>query len=105
MYYFKNINSKQIHVFLLLLNLSLFSGAINANAAGQWKDGSQVYAKVCSYCHDTNIGPIIKGTDKPVEYIQIIIRNGFRAMPAFRGSEINDEELKKLADFIKSSAP
>jgi hypothetical protein len=29
-----------------------------------------------------------------------VVRNGSRAMPAFRSSEIDDESLVKLADFI-----
>lgn len=104
MHYLKKIISKRIPVLFFLISLCSLSDVVIANAAGQWQDGSQVYAKVCSYCHDTSIGPAIKGSDKPVEYIRYVIRNGFRAMPAFRGSEIDDEELQSLADYIKSSA-
>ncbi len=96
---------KRACVFLLLLTSGLLSGNLSANAAGQWRDGRQVYVKICHYCHDTNIGPVIKGTDKPVEYIRYIVRNGLRAMPAFRGAEIDENALKLLADYVKFSAP
>ena len=104
MQHFRTIIVRRTLVFLVLLTLSLLSSLSSADAAGQWRDGLQVYVKICSYCHDTNIGPIIKGTPKPAEYIYYIVRNGFRAMPAFRASEIDDETLKMLANYIKSSA-
>ena len=68
-----------------------------------WKDGPEVYAKVCSYCHDKQIGPVIRGRSLPSEYISAVVRNGNRAMPAFRASEIDDESLKKVAEYISTN--
>jgi len=65
-----------------------------------WKDGEEIYAKVCAYCHETQVGPQIRNRELPIEYIRAIVRNGSRAMPAFRTSEIDDESLAKLADFF-----
>ena len=69
----------------------------------RWKDGPEVYAKVCSYCHDQQIGPVIRGRSLPPEYISAVVRNGNRAMPAFRASEIDDESLKKVAEYISTN--
>lgn len=70
-------------------------------AAFRWKDGAEVYAKVCGYCHDGGkVGPQLLGRALPPPYIQMVVRNGNRAMPAFRAAEIDDESLRKLADFV-----
>ena len=65
-----------------------------------WKDGAEIYAKICAYCHEAHVGPQIRNRGLPATYIRTIVRNGNRAMPAFRPSEIDDESLAKLADFI-----
>ncbi|MCC7091602.1 MAG: cytochrome c [Nitrosomonas sp.] len=65
-----------------------------------WKDGAEIYAKICAYCHEAQVGPKIRNRDLPAAYIRAVVRNGNRAMPAFRPSEIDDESLIKLADFI-----
>lgn len=74
-----------------------------ADAAGQWRDGPHVYNKICSYCHDTGIGPEIKGRKLPPEYISIIVRNGYLAMPAFRSAEIDNKALSALSGYISST--
>ena len=68
-----------------------------------WKDGAEVYAKVCGYCHDAQVGPQIRGRSLPAAYIRTIVRNGHRAMPAFRPSEIDDESLAKLAEYLSKN--
>lgn len=65
-----------------------------------WKEGSEVYGKICAYCHEERVGPRIRKRELPPEYIQAVVRSGRRAMPAFRPSEIDDESLQKLAEFI-----
>ena len=65
-----------------------------------WKDGAEIYAKICAYCHEAQVGPQIRNRELPAEYIRAVVRNGNRAMPAFRSAEIDDESLAKLADFI-----
>jgi len=69
-----------------------------------WKEGVQIYEKICAYCHEANVGPQIRNRDLSAVYIRAIVRNGSRAMPAFRSSEIDDESLAKLADFISQKA-
>ena len=65
-----------------------------------WKDGAEIYAKICAYCHEAHVGPPIRNRELPSAYIRAIVRNGNRAMPAFRSAEIDDDSLDKLADFV-----
>jgi mono/diheme cytochrome c family protein len=69
-----------------------------------WKDGAEVYTKVCALCHDTKVGPVLRGRDLDPTYTQLIVRHGSRAMPAFRSSEIDDQILEKLAEYISKTA-
>lgn len=93
------------------LSMSAGTGAVAAEAASpagfKWKDGAEVYAKVCVYCHeDGKVGPRLLGRALPPAYVQMVVRNGNRAMPAFRSAEIDDDSLAKLADFIfRQKAP
>jgi 4-cresol dehydrogenase (hydroxylating) cytochrome subunit len=76
-----------------------------ASAPGaKWKNGAEVYAKICGYCHeDGKVGPVILGRQLPPAYIHAVVRNGSRAMPPFRFSEIDEESLAKLAEYISKS--
>jgi mono/diheme cytochrome c family protein len=69
-----------------------------------WKDGAEVYKKLCALCHDTAVGPVILGRGHDPMYIQLIVRHGNRAMPAFRASEIDDPSLEKLAEYVSHTA-
>ena len=68
-----------------------------------WKDGAEVYAKICALCHETTVGPTIRGRGLDPTYIQLIVRHGSRAMPAFRASEIDDQSLEKLAEYVSKA--
>jgi len=69
-----------------------------------WKDGAEVYTKICAYCHEGGpVGPQIRGRELPAAYIRTVVRSGFRAMPAFRAAEIDDESLAKLAEYISKN--
>jgi mono/diheme cytochrome c family protein len=65
-----------------------------------WTDGAEVYSKVCALCHDTNVGPTIRGRGLDPLYISLMVRHGSRAMPAFREAEIDDQALQKLAEYV-----
>ena len=69
-----------------------------------WRDGGEVYDKVCRYCHEANVGPVLKGRALPVEYVQRVVRMGNRAMPAFRPSEIDEATLADVARRVSGSA-
>jgi mono/diheme cytochrome c family protein len=65
-----------------------------------WKDGAEVYSKVCAFCHEAKVGPMIRGRGLDPNYIRFIVRHGNRAMPAFRAAEIDDESLAKVAEYV-----
>lgn len=80
------------------------STAAYAQAAGQWKDGAHVYAKICANCHETGVGPVIKGRQELApEYYQFVVRHGLRAMPAFRITDIDTATLKQLSELLPKS--
>jgi mono/diheme cytochrome c family protein len=84
----------------------VLAGNAAADGDGVWKGGENVYAKVCGHCHENKVGPVIKGRQLPPAYITAVVRNGFRAMPAFPASFIDDNSLQQVADYIsKASAP
>jgi len=63
------------------------------------------YARTCGYCHGANVGPVILGRNLPPEAIEAVVRSGRGAMPAFRPTEISEEELTALADWVSKSPP
>jgi mono/diheme cytochrome c family protein len=98
---------------MLITVAAITAGTIHAAGAAppeitgdgfKWKDGAEVYDKICAYCHEphagTQVGPKIRGRDLPPAYIHTVVRNGNRAMPSFRASEIDDASLAKLVKYI-----
>lgn len=79
------------------------AGHANADGTGKWQSSQEIYSKVCGYCHEANVGPVITGRNLMPEYIQAIVRNGNRAMPAFRESEINDAALAGVVKLVSTS--
>ncbi len=88
---------------LALMALTGAASGARAEAAGQWKDEQQVWTKICAHCHETGIGPIIKGRGLTPAYYVKVVRYGLRAMPAFRSSDIDDAMLQKLANNLAAS--
>ena len=78
------------------------SAATAEPTASGWRDGAQVYANVCGHCHESGVGPAILGRQLPTILVTTVVRRGSRAMPAFRPSEIDDEALARVADFVAS---
>lgn len=65
--------------------------------------GQQYFEKVCAKCHETGIGPVIKGRDLPEATYIITARMGQNAMPAFRITDIDDDTLIELAKYLAST--
>jgi cytochrome c5 len=74
-----------------------------AQAAGQWQKPEQIWAASCSYCHEQDFAPELRGRNLPAEAIAPIVRQGVPGMPAFHPSEINDRELAGLSRWISAS--
>lgn len=90
--------ARRAKLALVAVSIALLStGEVKAQAAGQWRDANQVYEKICGHCHDTGIGPVIKGRGLPAEYYANTVRHGLKAMPAFRQTDVDDATLAALA--------
>ena len=91
--------------FRLLAFASTFLalGHASADSSGRWQSSQETFQKVCAYCHEARVGPVITGRQLPVAYVTAVVRNGNRAMPAFRESEISDDVLGGVARFIAAS--
>lgn len=70
-------------------------------AAEKERSGELVYQTICRYCHETGVGPQLRLRQLPEVYTTHVVRHGFRAMPAFRPTEITDQELERVAAFIE----
>lgn len=68
-------------------------------------DPKGIYDRTCGYCHGHNVGPVLLGRGLPPALTRIMVRNGIGAMPAFRHSEITDEQLEELVAWIEQSEP
>jgi mono/diheme cytochrome c family protein len=64
-----------------------------------------LYARTCGYCHGHNLAPILLGRQLPDEMTKAFVRTGKGAMPAFRPTEITDDQLDELAEWIAKSPP
>jgi cytochrome c5 len=80
-------------------------GQAQAQAAGQWKDPTHAYTKICGNCHEIGVGPVLKGRGLDPDYFVQVARHGMRAMPAIRVTDIDDAMLHQLANFLSKSAP
>jgi 4-cresol dehydrogenase (hydroxylating) cytochrome subunit len=81
------------------------AGTCLAQTASQPRDPSHVYAATCQYCHDTGIGPPLKGTHFPADRIRLAVRHGPGSMPAFMPSDITEPELVALARMLSELTP
>ena len=65
--------------------------------------GEAVYIRYCNVCHPgggRGAGPSIKGTRLSGGELREIIRHGKRQMPGFGPSNIPDEELDDLVQYV-----
>lgn len=99
----QKINLKFIGSIVLGASVLLYSAIGTANESA-YKNGEHVFKAVCSHCHELGTGPKIKERNLPAEYIKIRVRQGFRAMPAFRASNIDDKSLQLVAEYINKSS-
>jgi len=100
------VNVSRIHAALVagLAALALPGAAAAADqasqGAGQWASPLQLYTKVCAHCHESGVGPVIKGINPdPAHYVRTV-REGRKAMPPFRTTDIDDAMLQRLAETL-----
>lgn len=77
-------------------------GSEDAGERGRtWKDGAAVYNGICVYCHEQRL----RGAGMSPAKIRSTVRQGIRAMPAFRSTEIGDAELEQLIEYLSKKQP
>jgi mono/diheme cytochrome c family protein len=93
----------------------LLQASLEASAA-DWTEGKRVFERRCAECHAPGVGHpgtqqlgwtrgdsraiLEQRSDLTAAYISVIVRNGLVEMPAFRPTEINDTQLRQLADYL-----
>ena len=86
-----------------LLTLLLLTGMAGAACAGPLRAPADLYAGVCARCHEARVGPPLLGRSLAPAITSTFVRRGMNGMPAFRASEISDQELQALARFIEGA--
>lgn len=84
-----------------------FGVASTANAQATYEVAPRapeyLYQRTCGYCHGHNVAPIIRGRQLPAALVTVLVRTGQGAMPAFKPTEITNQELAALALWIEQS--
>lgn len=86
----------------------LACGAARAQSAGEWGSSEQLWRETCRYCHDNRIARELRGEGLTPQAIVTAVRTGPKAMPSFAPSQISDQELEQLAEWVaaqKAPAP
>ncbi len=71
-----------------------------AQSAGEWGSSEQIWRETCRYCHDNGVARELRGAGLSPQAIVTAVRTGPRAMPSFTPSEISDQELEQLAEWV-----
>ncbi len=87
--------------------LILLAAASHAQDQPQWRSGKYLYDNVCGHCHkpEVGVGTVLQGRVLPLEYLKVMVRNGFNAMPAFPDSFVDDASLAELGKYLASLPP
>ncbi len=80
--------------------------------------GAAIYEHYCTVCHERGLGTpgtqalgFLYGKEKAAladrdnltpDYVRFLVRNGRGLMPAFRMTEVSEEELKALAAYLSA---
>ena len=80
--------------------LALACTAAEAQSAGEWRSSEQLWRATCAYCHNEHVAPELRGSALTAQVITGAVRGGPKAMPSFAGSQISDNELNALADWL-----
>ncbi len=87
---------------VIALALALYAAAAHAQSAGEWASSAKLWRETCGYCHDGKLAPELRGAGVPTQAVVSAVRRGPNAMPTFAPSEISDQELEQLAEWIQA---
>lgn len=104
----------------LALSLLATLGACSSKQGEVVADGAENYARYCAGCHNPGPGHgatmLLAGKGRPVpaligrkdleyDYLHSVVRQGLIEMPPFRVTELTDEQVKEVYDYIQSAKP
>lgn len=89
---------------LILIAGLLAPVAGGAQSAGDWQGPEHVWEASCGFCHGTPVAPDIRQMGLPAAVIAEVVRNGAPGMPPIHPSELNEEELAALIEWIRSAS-
>lgn len=107
----RNINIRGTWVAIVGVAATLVANAQQpqaqppASSGDVLKDAPTAYLNACVYCHDAGVGPVLHGRGLNANYIGLVVRNGMRAMPAFRSVEVDDKQIAELAAYLSKVQP
>ena len=98
------------------------ASAFAQDGADRQAAGRAVYTKWCTPCHDPGVthpgthaltvnyqgvksGVLLEWKDLAPDTVKYLVRHGISVMPQFRKTEISDQELDALAQFLSSDTP
>jgi mono/diheme cytochrome c family protein len=67
--------------------------------------GQEIFAQYCTKCHPgggAGAGPSLIGRNESASKITRTVRNGDGLMPSFQTSEISDEDLNQLVQYVQN---
>jgi (+)-pinoresinol hydroxylase len=110
-------------VLVLTCGLGLVCGpAFAQDGSDKQAAGRAVYTKWCAPCHDPGVthpgthaltvkyqgvksGVLLEWKDLSPDTVKYLVRHGISVMPQFRQTEISDQELEALAEFLSRNTP
>ena len=98
------------------------ASAFAQDGADRLAAGRAVYTKWCAPCHDPGVthpgthaltvkyqgvksGVLLEWKDLTPDTVKYLVRHGISVMPQFRKTEISDQELDALAEFLSRNTP
>jgi mono/diheme cytochrome c family protein len=103
------------HVAALLFGAAMFTACgsarrgdavgIPVTASGAALTGRIVFANTCNPCHpggESGLGPALNDKPLPDFLVRLKVRNGLGSMPAFPESELDDDSLDAILEWMSA---
>ena len=101
-------------VALGVVPLALGAVGLSAGAQQRTRTPPEMFAETCAFCHDTGgwgtrtlarrvpagEAELLKRKSLPAAFTRGVVRRGIGAMPPFTPTDLTDEELDRLAQWL-----